>query len=265
MGDLSGYGGDDEKPLHQVKLDDFRISACEITNRQYGDFLNSPGSSNEKVSEWLDLSDPYCRISKNEKYGIFFVEEGMEKHPVVTVSWFGAAAFANYLNEKKELRPCYNEKDGSCDFSAKGFRLPTEAEWEYACRAGTKTPFNTGENVTTDQANYDGNYPYKNNQKGIFVGKTTPVGAYPPNVWGVSDMHGNVWEWCMDWYGGKYYDECKEKGVVENPQGPETGSFRVLRSGSWINLGQACRSANRSFNYPGNRRDGIGFHLMFVP
>ena len=84
------------------------------------------------------------------------------------------------------------------------FRLPSEAEWEYACRAGSTTPFSTGENLTTGQANYNGNHPYKNYPKGNYAGNTTPAGSYTPNAWGLYDMHGTVWEWCMDWYGVFY-------------------------------------------------------------
>jgi len=145
------------------------------------------------------------------------------------------------------------------------FTLPTEAQWEYACSAGTTTPFNTGENLTTEQANYDSNYPYRNNPKGKYLEKTTPVGSYPPNEWGLYDMHGNVWEWCMDWYDEKYYDECEKKGIVENPAGPETGSRRVLRGGGWNNGVQNCRSANRYSSGPVNHFNSFGFRLVFVP
>jgi formylglycine-generating enzyme required for sulfatase activity len=163
--------------------------------------------------------------------------------PVNYVNWFEAVMFCRWL---------------SC-------QLPSEAEWEYACRAGTTSPFNTGDNLTTDQANYDGDYPYDNNPKGKYIGKTTPVGSYPPNGWGLYDMHGNVWEWCMDWYGKEYYDDCKKQGIVENPVGPETGSYRVLRGGCWYINAQFCRCAYRYFNTPAYRSFSIGFRLVFVP
>ncbi len=253
MGDLSGSGEQNEQPTHRVQLNSFKISACEITNQQYCDFLNSNGSSKDNVSGWINVSGSSCEIS--EINGLFVVPDTTKRdHPVVTVSWSGAVAFANYLNKQNDLPPCYNVNDGICDISAKGFRLPTEAEWEYACRAGTTTPFNTGENLTKEQANYD-NYPEG----------TKPVHSYSPNGWKIYDMHGNVWEWCTDWYGAEYYDECKKQGIVGNPQGPETGSYRVLRGGGWDDIGRYCRSAYRDGDSPDNRCYDMGFRLVFVP
>jgi formylglycine-generating enzyme required for sulfatase activity len=137
-----------------------------------------------------------------------------------------------------------------------GYRLPTEAQWEYACRAGTVTPFNTGDNITTNQANYDGNYPYNNNPKGRFRERTTEVNTFVPNAWGLYDMHGNVWEWCWDWYA--YY----RSGSQTDPTGALDGIFRILRGGSWVTDANYVRSAFRYGEYANEWSSDIGFRLV---
>jgi formylglycine-generating enzyme required for sulfatase activity len=190
---------------HQVKVSDFYMAIYPVTVAQFETFINE---SNYHIGlgsggDWR--CDPYGRLQLDKQ------------HPVIFVSWNDASAYCQWLSQKHHH----------------AIRLPTEAEWEYACRAGTSTPFNTGANLTTDQANYNGNCPYQNFPKGKYIGKTTPVGSYPSNGWGLYDLHGNVMEWCLDWYGEKYYDECKQEGIVENPQGPGNSFYRVLRGGSW--------------------------------
>lgn len=238
---------------HPVKVSDFYMAKHPITVEQFESFIlesnyktdadKGGGSYIWTGKEWKQKSGVNWRCDVNGE------EQKNKQHPVIHVSWNDAGEYCKWLSKK------LNGK----------FRLPTEAEWEYACRAGTTTPFNTGSNLTTDQANYNGNYPYGNNPKGKYLWKTTPVGSYPPNAWGLYDMHGNVWEWCQDWYGEKYYDECKQQGVVENPTGPESGSYRVLRGGSWDISAQDCRSAGRDYDDPGDRYSNIGFRLVFVP
>ena len=134
-------------------------------------------------------------------------------------------------------------------------RLPTESEWENACRAGTRTPFSFGENITTDQVNYDGDNPYNNGKKGKYRGETVEVKSLPGNDWGFYEMNGNVWEWCKDWY-GKY-----PEGSVVDPAGPGAGDLRVLRGGSWLYGGRDARSADRFRDRPGNRFSDVGFRL----
>jgi formylglycine-generating enzyme required for sulfatase activity len=143
--------------------------------------------------------------------------------PVERVSWNDAQDFIKKINSKKD------------DLN---LRLPTEAEWEYACRAGTTTPFYFGENITPNQVNYDGNYPYAGGKKGKYREETVEVKSLPCNGWGLYEMHGNVWEWCADWY-GDYPPE-----LVVDPNGPDRGDYRVLRGGSWISVGRDVRSAS---------------------
>ena len=136
------------------------------------------------------------------------------------------------------------------------YRLPTEAEWEYAARAGTTTAFNTGSCLSTDEANWNGDYPLLGCPKGKYRGKTLRVRSFPPNPWGLYDMHGNVWEWCQDW--------CDDypSGSVVDPTGPSSGSFRVSRGGSWASRAENVRAAYRGRNPPGFAFDSLGFRLV---
>ncbi|NUM44574.1 MAG: formylglycine-generating enzyme family protein [Anaerolineales bacterium] len=222
-----------DETQHPVIVGDFCMAEHTVTVAQFEAFVTE--SKYKGNEDWRKDVKGKAQTDKT--------------HPVINVSWHDATAYCQWLSKKL---------DGK-------FRLPTEAEWEYACRAGTPTPFNTGENLTTAQANYDGNYPYNNHPKGKYLQNTTPVGSYPPNAWGLYDMHGNVYEWCLDWYGENYYTACKAEGAVENPTGPANGSNRVLRGGSWGDNAQYCRSAHRDRNTPGDRDNRVGFRLVFVP
>jgi sulfatase modifying factor 1 len=162
---------------------------------------------------------------------------GRGNRPVINVNWGDAVAFAQWLGP--------------------GFRLPTEAEWEYACRAGTTTPFNTGSCLSSSQANFHNNFQYSSCPTSFaFQGKTISVGSYEPNAWGLYDMHGNVYEWCSDWY-GPYLGS-----IQADPSGPTSGSRRIARGGCWDFLGSYCRSADRSDVEPSNRNTFIGFRLV---
>jgi len=178
--------------------------------------------------------------------------------PVEQVSWYDAVNYCNRLSQKEGLTPAYtiNGENVTWNYNASGYRLPTEAEWEYACRAGTTTPFSTGNNITTSQANYDGNYPYNNNAKGTYREKTTAVGSFSPNPWGLYDMHGNVWEWCWDWY-GDYPNNAQP-----DYRGASSGSYRVIRGGGWDSDAQLLRSASRSYGTPSSRDGDVGFRLV---
>ena len=164
-----------------------------------------------------------------------------EELPVERVRWDDAQRFINKLNGiKPELQLC----------------LPTEAQWEYACRARTNTPFYFGENITTDQVNYNGRNPYNDGRQGEYRRRTVEVKSLPPNAWGLYQMHGNVYEWCQDWYATQYPSQ-----PVTDPQGAVSGTLRVLRGGSWFNDGRYCRSARRNHAAPADRYSPIGFRL----
>ena len=169
--------------------------------------------------------------------------KGAER-PVEQVDWEQVQAFIGRLNAA---------------VPGLDLRLPTEAEWEYGCRAGTATPFSFGKTITTDQVNYDGNNPYADGEKGPWRQETVEVKALPCNAWGLYQMHGNVWEWCQDWYGD--YPE----GTTIDPPGAPSGGRRVLRGGGWANEAQNLRSAYRYRYDPGFRYHNAGFRLALGP
>ena len=161
-------------------------------------------------------------------------------YPVDNVSWDDCNSFIEKINSQSNLNA----------------RFPTEAEWEYACRAGTTTAYHWGNSLNGDRANCDGNYPCGTTVKGRYLQKTSPVGTYDANPWGFYDMHGNVCEWCADWLGSY------PTNAVTDPKGPASGDYyRVLRGGGWSNFARRCRSADRSNGFPDQRYFYFGFRL----
>jgi formylglycine-generating enzyme required for sulfatase activity len=161
--------------------------------------------------------------------------------PVDSVSWQDAQLFLQRLNAM---------------VPGLAARLPTEAEWEYACRAGSNAPFAFGSQITPEQVNYNGSYPYQGGQKGQFRKQTVAVGSLPANAWGLHEMHGNLWEWCHDWW----QEDLGSDAAVDS-QGPEQGEFRVVRGGSWFLGGKGVRSAVRGRFAPTFRNDRVGFRI----
>jgi formylglycine-generating enzyme required for sulfatase activity len=175
--------------------------------------------------------------------------------PVEQVSWFDAVLYCNARSIKEGLKPAYTitETEVTWNHNANGYRLPTEAEWEYACRAGTATAFNTGNNFITDQGNYDGNYPYNGKATGLYRTKTTVVGNFTPNAWDLYDMHGNVYEWCWDQYKPAYSTEDLNGSIDADA---------VIRGGSWYSEARFLRSANRAHAAHRTRTSYIGFRVV---
>lgn len=220
----------DSETQHWVTISAFRLSKYETTNAEFAQFLNSKKiGSDARYAAGAYPNEPLVYASDwNIQFsgGQWVPVSGYQNYPINHVTWFGATEFAAY----------------------KGGRLPTESEWEYACRAnGTiYSPFYTGACLTNLQANYDWSNPYASctNANTNKPGKTQPVGMYPPNNFGLYDMHGNVWEWCSDWFGT--YPTI----VTTDPKGPATGQYRVFRGGGWSNIGTRCRSAMRYVDQP---------------
>jgi formylglycine-generating enzyme required for sulfatase activity len=173
--------------------------------------------------------------------------KGPDNVPITRICWHDVHTFIDKINRRSKGR----------------YRLPTEAEWEYAARAGTTTVFNWGDRIDCRHAMF-GNNKLKNDQCRRYVLSNTlpvdgpvPVKSYPPNAWGLYDMHGNVWEWCQDWF-GPYPDHA-----VTDPRGPSAGTQRVRRGGSWFGKGYTCRSANRAYGHPASRLQTTGFRLVW--
>jgi formylglycine-generating enzyme required for sulfatase activity len=248
--------------LHEVRLDGFYMAPKEVTVGEFRRFVLESGyrttaekagyafAYNEADGEWeprsgTDWRNPGFRQS--------------DDHPVTVVSWFDAVAYCNWLSEKEGLTPAYrlSGEEVVWNRDAEGYRLPTEAEWEYACRAGTAAPFSTGSRISAAQANYNGSYPYAYDNKGIFRKATMPAGSFEPNRWGLYDMHGNAGEWCWDFYG--LLKEGAESAA--NPPGPDSGAHRVNRGGGWDSPARNLRSAARSSDFPETSGSSLGFRV----
>jgi len=230
MGNTGTYGGLHEKSERSVTISrDFLMSMYEITQKQYEEVMGTNPSN--------------------------FKGENL---PVENVTWYEAVEYCNKLSEKEGLDKCYSGSGNTivCDWDANGYRLPTEAEWEYAAKAGTTTDFYSGDVTNQYCTPIDRNLDTIGWYCGNSNDKTQEVGQKAPNDFGLYDMTGNVWEWCWDWYGS--YTNTPET----DPRGPVSGSYRVRRGGSWFDDASFCRSAFRNVNYPTDRIIAVGFRVV---
>ena len=211
---------DDEGPPHFVTIaEPFALGRYPVTFEEYDEFAASTGRGPPGDQGW-----------------------GRGRRPVIDVSWDDAEAYVDWLSQR----------------TGQPYRLPSEAEWEYACRAGTTTPFHFGLTISTDQANYDGTYTYGSGKKGVHRKQTMPVGSFPANGFGLHDMHGTVWEWCADvWHDS--YEGAPADGTAWVEGGDQ--SRRVLRGGSWFRDPRNLRAAGRGRNGPGVRNFNVGFRV----
>jgi formylglycine-generating enzyme required for sulfatase activity len=217
---------DNERPQHRVQVPQFLMGRYPVTQVQWRVVAGYPQESQEL--------DPNPSEFKGDN------------HPVENVSWEDAQEFCQRLSTK----------------SGKTYCLPSEAQWEYACRAGTTTPFHYGEMITSDLVNFDGNYTYNDSPKGEYRQQTSEVGVFPANDWGLHDMHGNVWEWCEDDWHGDYEGAPSDGSAWVETDRKEL--YRLLRGGSWFYLPEHCRSACRSIITRDGRINGIGFRVSCV-
>ena len=217
MGSNRSYA--DESPAHDVRVDPFLMDRCEVTQEQYTKLV---------------IGNP-ARFKA-------------PRRPVEQIRWIEAAFYCNARSIAEDLEPCYDEETGQCNSEANGYRLPTEAEWEYACRAGTGSDyfFGRGSRRLKEYAWYKENASEKPH----------PVGQKEPNPWGMFDMYGNVAEWCNDRYDEDYY----KRSPARNPRGPAHGEKYVVRGGAWNSSADSCRSAYRACESPGSFADACFAH-----
>lgn len=289
MGDALGDGTLRETPRHWARVGSFFMDRFEVTNTQYADALNWANDQGRHITVINGLvyqpekgtQIPYFETAIGSSFsGVdwdgdrFHVVPGREDHPVVLVTWYGAAAYANWRSAMEQRVPLYDTRDWSCDFSPGGYRLPTEAEWEYAARggvAGMRFPWSDSQEVQHARANYFSYaaYPYDTSPTRRYhptfdTGDhplTNPVGYFAPNHFGLLDMAGNAMEWCNDWYLLTYYSISP---FPDPPTGPTTGTSRVLRGGSWTDNAINLRCSARMYTTPDNRVDIFGFRLVVV-
>jgi formylglycine-generating enzyme len=289
MGDSLSEGNMNERPVHTVTVDAFLIGRNEVTNQQYCEFLNASLTAGQveiradRVVYFVGRNEPLLLLKPTTaESGIefnghaFSVVSGKGTHPVILVSWYGATGYCNWKSRTDNLQECYDLSTWNCNFDVKGYRLPTEAEWEYSARGGLQgNRYPWGDSIAISQANFwKSGDPYESGDYPL----TTPVGFYTGqlyfktdynwpdgqiiyhttngiNGYGMYDTAGNVWEWCNDWALDSYYSDSPNS----NPKGPSEGYYRVIRGGYWGSGPGGCRVSVRDEGSP----DGLGIDVGF--
>lgn len=257
MGDWSGDGEPDERPVHTVKLSDFYIGRYEVTVEEYMVFVNA---TNSHYPDWLREGGKYnIDTGSNDYYKHFGNALTNGTHPIVGVSWLNAVSYCNWLSEQDNYRPVYtiiNRDNVIADWEANGYRLPTEAEWEYAARSGGKQEKWSGTSTEYQLRQY-ANYHDYGQEDGYSY--TAPVGSLLPNASGIYDMSGNSWEWCWDWYKKDFYQQPQD---TLNPKGPVSGWNHVVRGGCWDGYPRLLRCTDRLHGVVTKSFFPIGFRLV---
>jgi formylglycine-generating enzyme required for sulfatase activity len=253
----------DERPIHRVTLSSFHMAKTETTVAQFKAFIDATGYLTD--AETGDGSYVWDSLGWHKRESVNWrhnergqlLPESEYRRAVTHVTWFDAAHYCNWLSEQADLKKVYGfQKDTlKIDFSANGYRLPTEAEWEYAARGGHHLYKDRAGNLYAGEGNIADLGWYSGNANR----HVHAVGLKRPNALGIYDLTGNVWEWCHDWYDKNYYPKTRN---AENPPGPTSGEYRSLRGGAWNNSGKHCRVASRSSRYPDFRDGSVGVRVV---
>jgi formylglycine-generating enzyme required for sulfatase activity len=228
---------EDEGPQHRVRLPGFLMAQSPITQAQW-----------REVAGWQEREAERWGRELNPNPSHFGDQADSDQRPAENVSWHDAIEFCNRLSQR----------------TGRDYTLPSEAQWEYACRAGSTTPFAFGVTLSAELANYDASNTYDGGPKGEYRKETTPVGLFPANAWGLHDMHGNVWEWCLDHWHDSYEGAPSDGSAWMKPSASDVES-RLLRGGSWYGTPRYCRSARRRHYQPVDADVSVGFRVVCLP